>query len=221
MVFFLQSDVLNGPSAHAQNDERPPIVDLIVDLQAKYDSVRDFSADFEHTYAGGVLRTVLVERGTVQIKKPGMMRWNYNWPEEKVFVSDGSSLYSYIPFDRQVIIGKLPSDDRASTPALFLAGRGNLSTDFTAAYDELETAAPDNWIIRLTPTGENVEYSHLVLGIDRKSLSITQLRETNYQGAVSTFTFTALKENEELPDSLFTFEIPRGTEIVTENSFRR
>ena len=220
-MFFLQPDVLNGPSVHAQNDERPPIIDLIVDLQAKYESVRDFSADFEHTYAGGVLRSVLVERGTVQIKKPGMMRWNYNWPEEKVFVSDGSSLYSYIPFDRQVIVGKLPSDDRASTPVLFLAGRGNLSTDFTAAYDELETAAPDTWIIRLTPTGEDVEYSHFVLGIDRRSLSITQLRETDYQGAVSTFTFTALKENEGLPDSLFTFEIPRGTEIITENSFRR
>ena len=220
-MFFLQPDVLNGPSVHAQNDGRPPIIDLIVDLQAKYESVRDFSADFEHTYAGGVLRSVLVERGTVQIKKPGMMRWNYNWPEEKVFVSDGSSLYSYIPFDRQVIVGKLPSDDRASTPVLFLAGRGNLSTDFTAAYDELETAPPDTWIIRLTPTGEDVEYSHLVLGIDRRSLSITQLRETDYQGAVSTFTFTALKENEGFPDSLFTFEIPRGTEIVTENSFRR
>ena len=104
---------------------------------------------------------------------------------------------------------------------LFLAGRGNLSTDFTAAYEELETAAPDTWIIRLTPTGEDVEYSHFVLGIDRRSLSITQLRETDYQGAVSTFTFTVLKENEGLPDSLFTFEIPRGTEIVTENSFRR
>ena len=219
-MFFLQPSVASGPSIHAQNG-RPPIADLIVDLQAKYDSVRDFSADFEHTYAGGVLRTVLVERGTVQIKKPGMMRWNYNWPEEKVFVSDGSSLYSYIPFDRQVIVGQLPSDDRASTPALFLAGRGNLSTDFTAAYDALGTTASDTWVVRLTPTGENVDYSHLMLGIDRISLSITQLSETDHQGAVSTFTFTALKENEQLPDSLFTFEVPRGTEVITEDSFRR
>ena len=220
LVFLLQFSVLIGPSIHAQ-DVRPSIADLILDLQAKYDSVRDFSADFEHTYAGGVLRTVLVERGTVQIKKPGMMRWNYKWPEEKVFVSDGSSLYSYIPFDRQVIVGQLPPDDGASTSALFLAGRGNLSTDFTAAYAELGAAASDTWIVRLTPTSENVDYSHLMLGIDRRSLSITQLSETDYQGAVSTFKFTSLKENEELPDSLFTFEIPRGTEIVTEDSFRR
>ena len=204
-----------------QADPRPPIDELVADLQTKYDSVRSFSAQFEHTYTGGVLRTALVERGSVQIKKPGKMRWSYTEPEEKLFVSDGVSLYSYIPFDRQVIVGAVPPEDTASTPTLFLTGRGNLSDDFTAEYDDDEPPRAGTWAIGLTPTRNNVDYTRLVLVVDQETLSITQLGAVDFQGAVSTFSFGELQENIGLPDSLFTFDVPRGTEVISEDSFRR
>ena len=50
-----------------------------------YDQVKDFTADFTHTYQGGVLKKTVTERGTVQIKKPGKMRWEYTSPERKTF----------------------------------------------------------------------------------------------------------------------------------------
>ena len=71
-------------------------------LQQRYQTITDFSADFVHTYRGGVLRTQTRERGTVKIKKPGKMRWVYTAPERKEFVSDGVKIYSHIPQDRQV-----------------------------------------------------------------------------------------------------------------------
>ena len=208
-------------AALAQDPTRPPIVDLLTALQHKYDSVRDFSANFEHTYAGGVLRTKLVERGTVLIKKPGMMRWDYTEPEEKAFVSDGTTLYSHIPVDRQVLVGQVPPEDPASTPVLFLAGKGDLTQDFTAAYSEAPDAPPDTWIIRLTPRQATVDYEWLTLAVDRAGLSIMQFIAVDFQGAVSTFTFTNLRENENLPDRLFDFHIPSGTEVITEDSFSR
>ena len=61
------------------------------------------------------------------------MRWTYTKPEEKIFVSDGLKLYSYIPADKQVYVATVPPGDQASTPALFLAGKGNLMRDFTVA----------------------------------------------------------------------------------------
>ena len=212
---------LHPTPTYAQDATRPPITDLLTALQNKYDSVRDFSADFEHTYAGGVLRTKLVERGTVLIKKPGMMRWSYTEPEEKLFVSDGATLYSYIPTDRQVFVGQVPPDDRASTPVLFLAGQGDLSLDFRAAYGEAPDAPPNTWIIRLTPKQSTVDYEWLTLAVDRAGLGIMQLIAADFQGAVSTFTFTNLRENENLSDQLFTFQVPSGTEVITEDSFNR
>ena len=105
-------------------------------LQARYDTVRDFTADFSHTYAGGVLKKTTTERGTLQVKKPGRMRWEYVEPEHKLFVSDGRKIYSYIPADKQVIISPMPADDQATTAVLFLVGKGNLTRDFDASYDQ-------------------------------------------------------------------------------------
>src|SRR5204863_5467710 len=73
-------------------------------LQKKYAAIKDFSADFVHVYEGGVLKKKVTEQGHVLIKKPGRMRWEYTSPEPKLFVSDGSKLYSYIPQDKQVFV---------------------------------------------------------------------------------------------------------------------
>src|SRR4029453_15069098 len=81
----------------------PTAPELAQALQKKYDTVKDFSAEFTHTNEGGVLGKQITERGGRTIKKPGKMRWQYTAPEEKLFISDGAMMYSYIPQDKQVI----------------------------------------------------------------------------------------------------------------------
>jgi len=111
-------------------------------LQKKYDTIKDFSADFVHAYEGGVLRKQITERGHLLVKKPGKMRWDYTSPEQKQFVSDGVKMYSYIPQDKQVIVSTIPPEDEATTPTLFLAGKGNLVRDFTASITPRATGVP-------------------------------------------------------------------------------
>ena len=88
-----------APIAAGQARQSPD--QLAKALQQRYQAVRDFKADFVQTYRGGVLRTQTQERGTVSVKKPGLMRWIYTSPERKEFVSDGVKMYSYVPEDRQ------------------------------------------------------------------------------------------------------------------------
>src|SRR5260370_42183009 len=111
-------------------------------LQKKYDAINDFAADFIHTYEGGAFRKQLTERGHLLIKKPLRMRWEYAAPEEKLFVSDGVKMYSYIPQDKQVIVSSVPSGDTVTTPTLFLAGKGNLTRDFTPSLVDLPPQMP-------------------------------------------------------------------------------
>ena len=207
-------------SAEAQPPEAPPLDQLVRDLQSRYDTVRDFSADFEHRYTGGVLSISLVEHGTVLIKKPGKMRWSYATAEEKLYVSDGEMFYSYFPLDRQVIVTEVPPDDRASTAALFLAGRGNLLEDFDASYEDTP-ASPDAWAIRLTPRVADADYDWLVVTVDRRSLSITGLSTSDFQGGRSTYIFTQLEENQDLPDSAFEFTIPDNIDVVSDDPLLR
>ncbi len=128
-----------------------PSADAVArDLQNKYDRITDFSADFVHTYRGGVLKQQATERGQMMIKKPGKMRWEYTSPEKKTFVSDGHKMYSYLPKDRQVIVGTVPQGE-AATPALFLTGRGNITRDYTVAFDKIPEAPAGSIALRLTP----------------------------------------------------------------------
>src|ERR1044071_3866147 len=115
----------------------PTAPELAQALQKKYDGVKDFSADFTHAYEGGVLKKQVTERGHLLVKKPGKMRWDYTAPDAKTFVSDGLKMYSYVPADKQVVVSPLPPEDEATTPTLFLAGKGSLTRDFTPALVEL------------------------------------------------------------------------------------
>src|SRR6266446_1564047 len=154
----------------------PTAAQLAEALQRKYDAVKDFSADFVHTYQGGVLKKQLTERGTVLIKKPGKMRWDYTAPEKKQFVSDGASVYFYIPADRQVIVSSVPPDAAAATPALFLAGKGRLTTEFTPSLVDLPAGLPaGSRALKLVPKSKQPDYDWLVLAVDPATLAIQGL----------------------------------------------
>ena len=204
-------------AAAPQAPDRPPVMEVARNLQRSYQNVRDFSADFVHTYSGGVLGQQVTERGTVLIRKPMKMRWTYTSPEKKVFVSDGVKLYSYIPQDRQVIVSSIPTDE-TSTPTLFLAGKGNITRDFVVGWADVPQAPPDTYALKLEPTRREPDYESLVLVVDRKTYQLRMLLTTDRQGGKSTFTFSRLRENINLPDREFTFQIPRGVEVVYSDS---
>ncbi|MBI3262936.1 MAG: outer membrane lipoprotein chaperone LolA, partial [Acidobacteria bacterium] len=197
-----------------QEAARPSPAELAKNIQGHYSRIQDFSADFLHTYEGGVLRRKAQERGTVLIKKPGKMRWSYREPERKLFVSDGQTIYAYIPTDRQVIVSKLPSGNDASTPALFLTGAGDLLRDFVVSDPHEAPGLRDSYTLQLVPRSHEPEYEVLLLTVDRKTLGLRGLVAHDHQGGRSSFVFTNLKENIRISDKEFVFQMPKGVEIV-------
>lgn len=194
-----------------------PTADVVArDLQRKYDRVTDFSADFVHSYRGGILKQQATERGRMLVKKPGKMRWEYTTPEKKTFVSDGHKIYSYIPQDKQVIVGTMPRGDQAPTPALFLTGKGDITRDFTAVFDKVADAQPGSLALKLTPKRREPEYESLTLVVDPKTLMLQMLITVDAQGGRSAFTFSNLKENVGLTDNEFVFKMPRNVEVITD-----
>jgi len=207
-VPFVVALAIAGPLAYVQAP--PSAADLARRIQAHYDTVHDFTADFTQSQTSGVLPQASVERGTVKIKKQNRMRWIYAAPEKKEFVADGSRIYSYFPADKYVMISPLPGPEDASTPLLFLSGRGSLVADFTS---RLAPDQPDGeWHLSLVPKTRQ-DFTSLTLAVDRTSLALRGLTVHDDQGGVSTFRFTDLRENRHLADREFSFTIPKGVEI--------
>ena len=178
-------------------------------LQTRYESVRDFSADFVQSYRAGVLKTQTRESGTVAVKKPGKMRWIYSKPERKELVSDGQKIYWYVPEDKQVDVREVAT--QASTPDLFLSGRGDIARDFTPSY--AEATVPGTVALKLVPRRSEPEYQYLVVGLDPASLQIRTLTTRDHQGGDSTLTFTNIRENRGLSDKDFVFRVPSGVRV--------
>lgn len=202
---------LLGAPAYLHAQAKPTADALAKSLQQRYQGIADFTADFSQSYRGGVLRTQTVEQGTVSVKKPGRMRWVYTKPEKKEFVSNGQKMYLYIPQDRQVVVSDV-NTDASSTSSLFLAGKGDISRDFTAAY--IDSPLQGTLALKLTPRRRQPDYDYLVVAIDPVSLQIRGLVTRDAQGGDSTLTFTNLKENQRISDKVFDFRIPRGVDVV-------
>lgn len=195
----------------------PSAQEVAASLQRKYDTIKDFSTDFVHTHEGGVLKRKREERGTLLVKKPGKMRWNYKFPDEKVFVSDGVRLIQYFPEENRALVSGVPDDDQAAV--LFLAGRGSLTRDFTVTFGP--GAAAGSWRLRLEPKQPQPEYDWLEITAARETFQLQSLTVAEKQGSRSTFVFTNFKENPGLADKTFAFSIPRGAEITNASPVKR
>ena len=111
-----------GVSLAAMGQTSPAATDVAKQLQAHYNGVRDFVADFTQTYKSPIGRQTTQDRGRVRIKKPGRMWWDYKAQKVQV-VADGSQVYTYLPDDRKLYVAPLPKTDEASSAMMFLAGR--------------------------------------------------------------------------------------------------
>src|SRR5436190_2433712 len=154
---------LVAPVARA-GQAAPSAADLAARLQKRYESIRDFTADFTQTYRGALLRKPTTERGKMLLKKPSRVRFTYDAPEKKVFVSDGTVFRSYYPEDKSGSEYPLPKDDEASTALMFLAGRGSLVRDFTPS---VAAGAPaGEWHLGLLPKTKQTDFDTLTLFVD-------------------------------------------------------
>ena len=135
-----------------------------------------------------MLKKQTTERGPLLIKKPGKMRWEYTVPEEKSFVSDGVKIYSYIPAGQA---GHRPvgsAETKPTMPALFLAGKGNLTRDFTPSLADARRAAPPaTAALKLGPESPQPDYDWLILRRrSRRRSPLRGLVTADAQGGTST-----------------------------------
>ena len=101
--------------------------------------MNDYSSDFVQI-SKDLLNRKQEAAGHLYLKRSRMARWEYTSPEEQLFVSDGKTVYFYVPADKQVNREAVKDtlDDRI--PLMFLLGRSNLSDEFTKF--ELLTTKP-------------------------------------------------------------------------------
>jgi len=179
----------------------------------KYNHLKTLQADFSEIYRGaGTERT---ESGTLLLKKPGKMRWEYRSPKEKLFVSDGKDVWFWAPGDRQVRRSQLKRLEDLRSPIGFLLGKTKLGKELRG-LSEAPDVAPLNRgdeVLRGVPQALADRVSEVVLEITPDDW-IRRIVIEEVDGSVTEYRFSNQKADADIPDLRFRFEPPPGVEVI-------
>jgi len=116
-----------GVLAWAVSSSAEDVKAIAAAVDAHYNHLRTLEAEFTEIFQGsGMERT---ESGTLWLKKPGKMRWEYRSPREKLFVSDGKDAWFYVPEDRQARKESAKKLEDIRSPLAFLLGKTKLQKE--------------------------------------------------------------------------------------------
>jgi outer membrane lipoprotein carrier protein len=198
-------------AAHAYG--LPSVHVVAQQVDEHYNNLHSLEADFTEIYQGaGVQRQ---ESGTLWLKKPGKMRWEYRSPEEKLFLSDGKQTWLYLPAEKQA--RKSPLKDLADlrSPLAFLLGKTKLEKELTALSFAADVQAwkPEDVMVRGVPRGLEDRIEQVLLEITPEHRIARMLIHAT-DDSITEYRFNHQKENMEVPDRQFRFTAPAGTEVI-------
>lgn len=192
-------------------------------VDERYNHLHTLQAEFTEIYRGaGMERT---ESGTLWLKKPGKMRWEYRSPREKLFLSDGKEAWFYLPAERQVRRTALRELDDLRSPLAFLLGKTKLEKELQGlvivqgSTPDSAPLVPGDLLLRGVPKSMADRVSQVLIEITPEHL-ISRILATEVDGSVTEYRFSGMKEDGGVSDLQFQFKVPPGVEVVEDNPAR-
>ncbi len=180
--------------------------DLAARVQASYESTRDLDARFDQTYAYSGFGRKQVSSGKLLVKKPGMMRWDYEKPARKVIAVRGPRLVQYEPEENQAYVEDHFDASAMSAAVTFLLGKGDLAKEFSLSLE------PGGALL-LTPKEPDPRVESIALTVGKDG-DVTATRVRDGAGNVNEIRFTKVRRNRGLPDSAFDVKLPKDVHRV-------
>jgi len=203
-------------------------------LERRYQHAATLRAVFFERYTDGN-GSIAAESGTVYFSRPGRMRWEYESPEPKLFLVDGTNVWFYVPADHTASRAKLKESSDWRTPVALLAGKADLAQ--LCSHIELVTAAQSaqagkssdprsgdvpaggDSMLRCAPRGSSDKSADAIREILFEVASNSDLVRVVIRqpgNAETEFRFGAWQLNIPIPEAKFHFEAPPGVAIVDE-----
>lgn len=202
--FFAVALLLSSNLASADQPTQAP-ADL---LRAFLNSTQTLAGRFEQQQLDETGTVYEASAGQFYLQRPGRFRWDYQTPYAQTVVSDGVTLWHYDPDLSQVLVRRL-GDALSATPAVLLAGGGDLESNFELTE---QTPQGELRIVQLTPRAEDAEFQRATLAMLGDTPAWLEILDP--LGGRTRMEFVEVLTNVQLKPSLFSFEPPAGVEVV-------
>jgi outer membrane lipoprotein carrier protein len=230
-AFMIAACALMNGSEQSSNQTPDPAKTIARLLEQHYHNARTLRAVFLQRYSEGP-RDARVESGTVFFRRPGQMRWEYDSPEQKLFLVDGKTVWFYVPYDHTVTRAPVKESSDWRTPLALLTGKVELSRLCSRVDLTEQTGVPPNHVVlRCLPKGEkktppragaspesglpgDVDFTEVLLEVDRSSGELARIEIRQPGGIELEYRFGSWQEDLPLSDAMFHFQVPLGVAIV-------
>jgi outer membrane lipoprotein carrier protein len=179
---------------------------LAARVQRYYESTRDLRADFVQTYAYAAAGRRQVSTGTLLVKRPGRMRWDYATPSPKTVSVVGARLVQYEPEPNQVYVDERFDSTAMSAAITFLLGKGSLEKEFALSAGEGGTLV-------LVPRKPDPRVESVTLAVGPEG-EVTRTRVLDGQGNVNDLKFRSLRRNAGVREADFEVDVPADAHRV-------
>jgi outer membrane lipoprotein carrier protein len=177
-------------------------------------SYQSLQANFEQLYYSATVSTPLHEKGKLYFKKPNLMKWEYQDPEEKVFLIKDDFFWDYNKEEKQLIKYDLSRGEQNTEVLFLLSGQVALLDNYSVELNPFPTENANTIQLKRTPKDEEGADTFLLLEIDEKTWFIQKLISFDWAGNKTEFRFSRIKTNVNLPNKTFELRLPSDVEII-------
>lgn len=215
MVMAVMVSAAFGGVARAGDAVSAADAALIDKVDARFAEVTTLRGGFEQKIYDAATGQTIASRGTLLLKKPLKMLWEYTEPEAQTVLADGKNIYFHIPAARQVTVQPLANALNSRSPVLFLAGGKRLREIFriTVVPSPNDSKIPQASLL-LEPKEKSLTVTRITIRVSTEDFTITSFTLHDWTGNRSEVSFTDMTVNGPVADKAFSFARPKGTEVI-------
>jgi outer membrane lipoprotein carrier protein len=237
MTLSALTAIVASPATASRQNSQLKVQDVVKVVEARYHSSHTLKAVFLERYNEG-RHTARVESGTAYFSRPGRMRWEYESPEEKLFLTDGKTTWFYVPADHTVSRISMKESSDWRTPLSLLTGNASLNRYCKRIdFGDPPHDTPGNVTLRCTPAGSpdaaknqqpgskdatdqalspdaGGQIQVVLLEVDPQTGWLASVTIRQAGGIQMEYRFGKWEGNLEVPETMFHFVAPKGVAIV-------
>ena len=187
-------------------------LEQILDRVEKHYTGKSFQAEFIQESTIKAMDIVDFASGKIFVRYPGMMRWEYEKPEQQTIITDGHQLWIHRPTDNQVLTGSAPAFFSDGKGASFLSDIKLVRKKFKIS---LENSTEDFFYeLMLRPLEKKLDVTDIRLAVTKNTFTVVRIITYNSYGDENRIEFTNHQFDVKLDESLFSFKIPPGADVL-------
>ncbi len=200
------------PDSGQAGFELPGLTEVLLRLNAVYSKHCCFKAAFDQITVNVAMDLRDHFRGTMYVKKPGMIALDVNFPERQEVVVRGKSYTVYFPDEGNSVKGDIPPDVNLEHFFGFFADIKSLERDFTVSFPAKSPYSEQDKLIRLQLIDRKKSRStyRIQLGIDPDRYTIKRAIIYDALGNYNRFDLSHITFLDSLPDSRFRIRYNRA-----------